>query len=66
MHHLKMPQDSFELCNPQLCELLLKGFFGSFVTLINPLLLLFKRPSHWSIQTTLFTSVIRMPGKQCK
>lgn len=46
MHHLKMPQDSFELCNLQLCELLLKGFFGSFVTLINPLLVLFKRPSH--------------------
>lgn len=46
MHHLKMPQDSFELCNPELCELLLKGFFSSFMTLINPLLVLFKRPSH--------------------
>lgn len=46
MHHLKMPQDSVELCNSQLCELLFKGFFGSFVTLINPLLVLFKRPSH--------------------
>lgn len=46
MHHLKMPQDSFELYNPQLCELLLKGFVASFVTLINPLLVLFKRPGH--------------------
>lgn len=61
-----MPQDSFELCNLQLCELLLKGFFGSFVTLINPLLVLFKRPSHRSIQITLLTSFIHMPGKQCK
>lgn len=41
-----MPQDSFELCNPQLCELLLKGSFGSFMTLINSLLVLFRRPSH--------------------